>query len=174
MSILYSQFPIKKEYRENTLYSARTKVLVYRESQSIDIRSTSSLLDNPVYESIIYIEYIFYTNRTQNIDNRDNIIGYIDYSQTDSDRSRTGNSINIESTRISCELDISQSIRINSVSIDFYRVIAVEDPDQRNNIIIYKKLSCAQFVFSRIVLTATVIEDILYERISEKLEDFVV
>lgn len=70
----------EKEYRENTLYSARTEILACRESQSIDIRSTSSLLNNPVYESIVYIGYIFYTNQTQSIDNRDNTIDYIDYS----------------------------------------------------------------------------------------------
>ena len=164
----------EKKYKENTLYSARTKVLACGESQSIDIRSISSLLDNPVYESIVYIGYIFYINRTRSIDDGDDTIGYIDYSRTDSDRNRTGNSIDIESIRISCESDISQSTEFNNVSTDSYRVVAVEDPDQRNNIIIYKKLSCAQFVFSRIVLTAIAVEDILYKRTLEELEDFVI
>ena len=53
-------------------------------------------------------------------------------------------------------------------------MIAVEDPDQKNNIIIYKKLSCIQFIFSRIILTVTVVEDILYKRTSEELENFVI
>lgn len=116
----------EKEYRENILYSARIEVLVCRELQSINIRSTNSLLNNPVYKNIVYIKYIFYTNWIQNIDNRDNIIDYIDYSQTDSSKSWIRNSIDIESIQISCKSDISQNTEINSVSIDFYRVVAVK------------------------------------------------
>ena len=71
-------------------------------------------------------------------------------------------------------MDIFQNIEINSISTDSYRVITVEDPDQKNNIIIYKKLNCIQFVSSRIILTVTVVEDILYKKTSEKLEDFVI
>ena len=164
----------ERKYRENILYSARTKILVCRELQNINIYSINSLFNNLVYKNIIYIEYTFYTNRIQNINNKDNIIDYTNYSWIDSNKNQTRNSIDTKNIWIFYKSDISHNIKINSISIDFYRIIAIENLDQRNNIIIYKKLNCIQFVFSRIILTIIAIKNILYKRILKKLKDFVV
>ena len=65
------------------------------------------MFNNSIYKNIVYIEYIFYTNWIQNIDNRNNIIDYINYSQTDSDRNWIKNNINIENIQISYKSNIS-------------------------------------------------------------------
>lgn len=166
--------PFEEERREDTSHSARTEALACGESQSVDVRSTSSSLDDPAHESIVRIGCVFHTNRTRSMDDGDDAIGHMDHSRTDSGGSRTGNGIDTESTRTSRESDISQSTGLNSVPTDPYGVVAVEGPDQGNNMITYEELSRAQFVPPRIVLAATAVEDASCEGTSEELEDLVV
>ena len=58
--------------------------------------------------------------------------------------------------------------------LNFYKIIIIENLDQRNNIIIYKKLNYIQFIFSKIVLTIIIIKDILYKRTLKKLENLII
>jgi len=53
-------------------------------------------------------------------------------------KNQTEIDINIKNIQIFYKLNIIRNIEINNISTDFYRIIAVENLDQKNNIIIYK------------------------------------